>query len=154
MVHTYLVHNTYLVSYCRRRVRPRSTGGTYLDRQRYTVFGRIRFADPPLKPRLVEHTHKRTDFFFLDLAIRNSLRSNNCNVYRNTYRILNESLNRVRTTAGSSSVACNVFRSRVSQKCQKCFAQKVLLLLVPRVYAKNIDTPHSFIVPIRGGGVC
>ena len=40
-------------------------------------FGRIRFADLTLKPRLAEHTHKPSVFFFLHVAIRNSLRSNN-----------------------------------------------------------------------------
>ena len=36
-------------------------------------FGRIRFADLTLKPRLVEHTHA---LFFWDVSIRNSLRWN------------------------------------------------------------------------------
>ena len=42
-------------------------------------FGGIRFADLTLKPRLAEHPHRHTNgqFFFLDVAIRNSLRSNN-----------------------------------------------------------------------------
>ena len=44
-------------------------------------FGRIRFADLTLKPRLTERQDRQTDrqsvFFFLHGAIRNSLRSNN-----------------------------------------------------------------------------
>ena len=39
--------------------------------------GRIRFADLTLKPRLAEHPDRRSVFFFLHVAIRNSLRSNN-----------------------------------------------------------------------------
>ena len=41
-------------------------------------FGRIRFADLTLKPRLAEHPDRQTvSFFFLHVAITNSLRSNN-----------------------------------------------------------------------------
>ena len=39
-------------------------------------FGRIRFADLTLKPRLTKHPDKRSVFVFLHVAIRNSLRSN------------------------------------------------------------------------------
>ena len=72
-----------------RRVRPRAEHNvrTYRFLPADTRYIRI-FADPPLKPRLVEHTHKNFPplkprlfeqthrFFFRDVAIRNSLRSN------------------------------------------------------------------------------
>ena len=42
------------------------------------LYGLAHNTYPTLKPRLTEHphTHRRTVFFFLDVAIRNSLRSN------------------------------------------------------------------------------
>ena len=50
----------------------------YLDKG-IPCFGRIRFDDLTLKPRLTEHQDRQTDrrsvFFFLHVAIRNSLRS-------------------------------------------------------------------------------
>ena len=49
--------------------------GTYVHNTYSTLKPRL-VAYPTLKPRLVEHTH--TDgFFFWDVSIRNSLRSNN-----------------------------------------------------------------------------
>ena len=44
----------------------------------------------PLKPRLDEHTNTRTNyrFFFLDVAIRNSLRSNKFHVATKTHHLL------------------------------------------------------------------
>ena len=52
-------------------VRSRGLGDVY--KRQIPFFGRIRFADLTLKPRLIEHTRK---LFGGDVAIRNSLRSN------------------------------------------------------------------------------
>ena len=54
----------------------------YLDRQRYTVFWPYTICRPNTKTKISRttthtHPHRRSVFFFLHVAIRNSLRSNN-----------------------------------------------------------------------------
>ena len=61
-----------------------------LDRERYTVFWPYTICRPNTKTkRLAEHphTHKLSVFFFLHVAIRNSLRSNNKSMPASTSRI-------------------------------------------------------------------
>ena len=50
----------------------------YVVHNTYPTLKPILLVFSPLKPRLVERPHRRTDFFFLHVAIRNSLRSNKC----------------------------------------------------------------------------
>ena len=62
----------------------------YLDRERYTVFWLYTICRPNTKTkRLAEHPHTRklSVFFFLHVAIRNSLRSNNKSMPASTSRI-------------------------------------------------------------------
>ena len=54
----------------------------YLDRQRYTVFWPYTICRPNTKTKISRtstQTHKRSVFFSLDVAIRNSIRSNKIN---------------------------------------------------------------------------
>ena len=62
----------------------------YLDKG-IPYFGRIRFADLTLKPRLTEHQDRQTvSFFLLHVAIRNSLRSNNLTTINVVYALLRD----------------------------------------------------------------